>query len=108
MYAKIDDELWGMPLDGILHELMHFQTDFYYRQNPESPVAKLSEDDYYVLKESLPALLDESWKPIITLPDCSYPEYQELRDKLVDFYKRNGDFDELMRFGAEEIERFSR
>ena len=107
-YAKIDDELWGMPLDGILHELMHFQTDFYYRQNPESPVAKLSEDDYYVLKESLPALLDGSWKPIITLPDCSYPEYQELRDKLVDFYKRNGDFDELMRFGAEEVERFNR
>ena len=107
-YAKIDDELWGMPLDGILHELMHFQTDFYYRQNPESPVAKLSEDDYYVLKESLPALLDGSWKPIITLPDCSYPEYQKLRDKLVDFYKRNGDFDELMRFGAEEVERFNR
>ena len=88
--------------------VMHFQTDFYYRQNPESPVAKLSEDDYYVLKESLPALLDESWKPIITLPDCSYPEYQELRDKLVDFYKKNGDFDELMRFGAEEVERFNR
>ena len=107
-YAKIDDELWGMPLDGILHELMHFQTDFYYRQNPESPVAKLSEDDYYVLKESLPALLDESGKPKITLPDCSYPEYQELRDKLVDFYKRNGDFDELMRFGAEEVERLNR
>ena len=107
-YAKIDDELWGMPLDGILHELMHFQTDFYYRQNPKSPVAKLSEDDYYVLKESLPALLDESWKPIITLPDCSYPEYQELRDKLVDFYKRNGNFDELMRFGVEEVEKFNR
>ena len=52
-YAKIDNELWGMPLDGILHELMHFQTDYYYRQNPNSSVSKLSEDDYFVLKESL-------------------------------------------------------
>lgn len=104
-YAKIDNELWGMPLDGILHELMHFQTDFYYRQNPNSSVSKLSEDDYYVLKESLTALLDESWKPIITLPDCSYPEFQILRDKLVDFYNKNQDFDALMEFGAQEVQK---
>lgn len=99
-YAKIDNELWGMPLDGILHELMHFQTDYYYRQNPNSPVSKLSEDDYFVLKESLTVLLDESWKPIITLPDCSYPEYQSIRDQLLDFYHQHQDFDKLMEFGV--------
>lgn len=99
-YAKIDNELWGMPLDGILHELMHFQTDYYYRQNPKSPVSKLSEDDYFILKESLTVLLDESWEPIITLPDCSYPEYQSIRDQLLDFYHQHQDFDKLMEFGA--------
>ena len=102
-YAKIDQELWGMPLDGILHELMHFQTDYYYRENPDSPVAKLNEDEYYVLKESLPVLLDESWKPMISLPDCSYSEFKPLREKLHNFYQQNQDFDRLMEFGAKEV-----
>ena len=102
-YAKIDNKLWGMPLDGILHELMHFQTDYYYRKNPNSSVSKLSKEDYFVLKESLPALLDETWKPLITLPDCSYPEFRVLRDKLVAFYRETEDFDELMEYGAREV-----
>lgn len=104
-YAKIDHELWGMPLDGILHELMHFQTNFYYRQNPASPVAKLTENQYYILKESLSVLLDESWKPIITLSDCSCPEFNPLREKLHQFYQKTPDFDRLMAFGANEVQK---
>ena len=102
-YAKIDEKLWGMPLDGILHELMHFQTDYYYRQNALSSVAKLNEDEYYVLKESLPTLLDESWKPIITLPDCSYPEFKPLREALHDQLTSGINFNQLMEFGAKEV-----
>ena len=105
-FAKIDQKLWGMPLDGILHELMHFQTNYYYRQNPDSPVSRLSDHDYYVFKESLTALLDETWKPIITLPDCSYPEFQVLRDKLRNYYHKTKDFDKLMKFGAEEVAKY--
>ena len=30
-YAKIDNELWGMPLDGTLHELLHLQCNAYWR-----------------------------------------------------------------------------
>ena len=62
-----------MPLDGILHELMHFQTN-YYRENPNSIISTLSEDEYYILKESLTALLDESWKPIMTLIHSIRPQ----------------------------------
>ncbi len=104
-YAKIDDKLWGMPLDGILHELLHFQTDFYYRQNPDSPVSKLTEEEYYILKESLPVLLDESWQPIITLPDQSYPEFNSLREKLHAFYAENPNFDQLIEYGAKEVQK---
>lgn len=104
-YAKIDDKLWGMPLDGILHELLHFQTDFYYRRNPDSPVSKLTEEEYYILKESLPVLLDESWQPIITLPDQSYPEFNSLREKLHAFYAENPDFDQLMEYGVREVQK---
>lgn len=107
MYTHIDNELWGMPLDGILHELMHFQTNKYYRENPDSPVSKLSNKEYYILKESLTALLDEGWKPLITLPDCSYPEFQPLRDKLVAYHKKVQDFDLLMAYGTEEVKKFA-
>lgn len=102
-YAKIDDCLWGMPLDGILHELMHLQTDFYYRQNPNSPVSELSDDEYFILKESLTVLLDESWKPIITLPDCSYPEYGKIRRKLQMHYQQYKNFEKLMEYGVKLI-----
>ena len=98
-YAKIDNELWGMPLDGILHELMHFQTN-YYRENPNSKISTLSEYEYYILKESLTALLDEFWKPIVTLSDASYPEFQVLRDKIRKYYYECRDFDKLMEYGA--------
>ena len=99
LYAKIDNELWGMPLDGFMHELLHFQTDKYWRQDPNSLVSRLSEDDYFRLKESLTVILDEELKPIMTLPDCSYPEYGELREKLHDHWKKNHDFDALVNYG---------
>ena len=105
-YAKIDNELWGMPLDGILHELMHFQTNYYYRENPDSVVSNLSRGEYYILKESLTALLDESWKPIMTLPDASYPEFQVLRDRLREYYYKYRDFDKLMEYGAKEVKNY--
>jgi hypothetical protein len=105
-YAKIDHELWGMPLDGILHELMHFQTNHYYRENPDSVVSNLSRGEYYILKESLTALLDESWKPIMTLPDASYPEFQPLRNQLRDFYYKYRDFDKLMEYGEKEVKNY--
>ena len=64
---------------------------------------KLSEDEYYVLKESLPALLDESWQPIITLPDCSYPEFGPLRAELKQYFAREPNFNQLMVFGAKRV-----
>ena len=100
LYTRIDNELWGMPMDGFMHELLHFQTDKYWRQNPESPVSNLSEDDYFKLKESLTVILDEELKPVITLPDCSYPEFKDLRDKLHAHWKSNHDFDALVNYGV--------
>ena len=105
LFARIDNELWGMPLDGFMHELLHFQTDKYWRQNPNSPVSRLSEDDYFKLKESLTVILDEELKPVITLPDCSYPEFKELREKLHSFWKQSHDFNSLIEYGAKTFRR---
>ena len=62
--------------------------------------------EYYILKESLTALLDESWEPIMTLPGASYPEFQDLRDKLHEYYFKYRDFDKLMEYGAKEVKNY--
>ncbi len=72
---------------------MHFQTN-YYRENPNSNTSPYLSNEYYILKESLTALLDEFWKPIMTCPICKLS--RTLRDKHesiimnVDFDKSNG------------------
>lgn len=101
LYSKIDNELWGMPMDGVLHELQHFQINKYWRQNPASRVAKLNEDQYFELKESLTVILDEELEPIITLPDCSYPQFKELRKVLHAHWKKYHNFDRLVDFGTD-------
>lgn len=104
MYAKIDKELWGMPIDGFLHEGLHFIFDKYWRENKKSPVAKLSEDDFFKLKEALTVILDEELKPVITLPDVSYPEFQDLRNKLHNEWRKHHNFEQLVGYGVKIIQ----
>lgn len=100
MYAKINKKLWGMPIDGFLHEGLHFIFDKYWRNNKKSPVTKLSEDDFFELKEALTVILDEELGPIITLPDVSYPEFQELRNELHGEWCRHHNFEQLVEYGV--------
>lgn len=107
MYAKIDKKLWGMPIDGFLHESLHFQFNKYWRENEESLISKLSEDDYFMIKESLTVILDEELKPTITLPDCSYPEFFDYRKALHDNWKKHHDFDRLVDYGLEKLSEYT-
>lgn len=103
MYAKIDNELWGMPIDGFLHEVLHFQFNKYWREDDSSPVSKLSEEDYFKLKESLTVILDSELQPIISLPDCSYSEFYNYRMALHEHWRDNHDFDSLVEFGIDTL-----
>ena len=102
MYASTEG-VWGMPIDGFLHEGLHFQFTHYWRLNKKSPVSKLSEDEFFYLKESLTVILDEELKPIITLPDCSYSSMQPFRDILHEYWKKYHDFDKLVEFGLKKL-----
>jgi hypothetical protein len=95
--------VWGMPIDGFLHEALHFQFNHYWRQDSESPVSKLSNNNFDSLKEALTVILDEELRPIITLPDESYPELAYLRDPLHEFWKKYHDFDKLVELGLSEL-----
>lgn len=95
--------VWGMPIDGCLHEGLHFQFNHYWREDKKSPVSKLSEDEYFYLKEALTVILDEELKPIITLPDCSYQSMKPFRDILHEHWKKYHDFDKLVIFGLKNL-----
>lgn len=106
MYAKIDNELWGMPIDGFMHELLHFQFNKYWREDKKSLVSKLSEDDYFKVKESMTVILDDELKPIITLPDCSYSDFIDYRNVLHENWRNNHDFDSLVEFALDKLNNY--
>lgn len=95
--------VWGMPIDGFLHEALHFQFYFYWRLDKNSPVHKLNEDEFDYLKEALTVILDEELKPIITLPGCSYPQQIKFRNVLHKHWKKYHDFDKLVKFGLKKL-----
>ena len=42
----------------------------------------------------------------MTLPDASYPEFQDFRNKLHEHYSKHRDFDKLMEYGAKEVKNY--
>jgi len=106
MYDSVEG-VWGMPIDGFLHEGLHFQFEHYWRNNNSSQVYKLSDNDYFYLKESLTVILDEELKPIISVPDKSYSEFAKLRGLLHKHWRKYHDFDKLVEYGLRELEKTS-
>lgn len=94
---------WTSAIHTFLHELCHFQFIHYWRENPSSPVSKLTEDKFEFLKESLTIILDDAFYTIIKKPDQGYDMHQEFRKKLIKFWKREKDFDKLVEFGVRQI-----
>jgi len=96
---------WDHPVASFLHELCHFQFIHYWRENPDSEVFKLSNDQFEFLKESLTMILDEDFFPLIRKPDYGYDLHQEFRKELKEFWKKEKDFDKLVEFGTNEIKK---
>ncbi|MFH0873720.1 MAG: hypothetical protein V1846_02660 [Candidatus Komeilibacteria bacterium] len=91
------------PLHVFLHELCHFQFIHYWREDPKSPVAKLSNDAFEYLKESLTIILDQNFVPPMQRPDRGYIVHQEFRKELTAQWTKNHDFDQLVKFGTERV-----
>lgn len=96
---------WGMPIDGFLHEGLHFQFHYYWGDNKKSPVSKLSDEDFFELKEALAVILDEELQPVITQPDQSYPDLEWLRNPLHKHWKKHHDFEKLVEYGLSILDK---
>jgi len=94
---------WLDPIRGFLHELMHFQFIHYYRNNPDSAVSKLSNEQFEYLKESLTIILNKDFVPLISMSDKGYEKHKNFRQELKLFWESNKNFDELVEFGLKRI-----
>jgi hypothetical protein len=89
----------GSAIDGLLHEALHGETIYYWRDKIDLP-----DEQFNDLREALTVVLDESLMPaIMSEPDSGYPAHQELRKRLHIEWKKTHDFDKLVHFGADLI-----
>ncbi len=94
---------WTNPVATFLHELCHFQFIHYWRENPKSPVSKLTDQQFEFLKESLTIILDKQFFPFIKKLDKGYRIHQEFRKKLLKFWQKEKDFNKLVNFGLKYL-----
>lgn len=79
-----------------VHELLHFQTYAYWQK---AGLKKLKNEEFENLKEALAVVLNEEFLDIIKWRDNGYKVHQHLRKELLKFWKRNKNFDKLVKFG---------
>lgn len=94
---------WKDPMSIFLHELCHFQFTHYWRKNPKSKVAELSDKQFDFLKESLTVILDKDFLPIIQRPDQGYKLHQAFRKELSQFWQKEKDFHKLVEIGTKKV-----
>ena len=94
---------WFDPIRIFMHELLHFQFIHYWKMNQNSPVSKLSDEQFEYLKESLTVILDANLRPLIQMPDRGYKMHEEFRKELYNFWETNKNFDRLVEFGLKKL-----
>lgn len=105
VYDKADYR-WGMPIETFLHEGLHFQFIYYWKEDKKSPVSKLSDDEFDYLKEALTIVIDEDLKPLIIKPDGGYKSQLLFRQILHENWQKYHDFDKLINFGLSKLNKY--
>jgi len=84
-----------------VHELLHFQTYAYWEKFCLKHVTKEQFED---LKESLTVVLNDDFADLIKAKDHGYERHKELRIKLLKFWRKDKNFDRLVRYGVGAME----
>lgn len=97
--------IWkGIPfwITTICHEILHLQFIHYWQTEITE---KIGEAKFEILKESLTFLLDEDeFDQIILSADGGYPNHQQIRNQLSEFWSKEKDFQKLVDFGVKILE----
>jgi uncharacterized protein Usg len=89
---------WANPINTFLHELCHMQFIHYWRENLDSPVSKLTKEQFEDLKESLTVILDKDFLPLISEEDPGYKIHEKFRKLLKDYWGGDKDFEKLVEY----------
>ena len=81
----------------IMHELWHFYT---WHGLGAKELEKLGVQKYNDLKEALTVLLNVECKDLLPegIPDMGYPQHKELREKIVEFWKKDKNINNLWEY----------
>jgi len=82
------------PVQVCLHELLHFYT---HQLLEESFIPSQTFQSFNNFKESLTALLNIEFSDILDRNDQGYPQHQELREHVVEFWQKSKDLRSLSR-----------
>ena len=91
-----------------LHEALHFQFHHYWQNNKKSSVSKLPPDQFELLKESLTVVIDDDVKPLVPFPDKGYPDHQNFRKILHNYWKKHRNFDKLVEYGLKKLPEYTK
>lgn len=91
------------PIANFLHELCHMQFIHFWREVPDSPVSKLSNEQFEDLKEALTIVIDQDFFPLISEADAGYKVHQNFRNLLKVHWAKEKDFEKLVNFALENI-----
>lgn len=84
-------------INVFLHELLHFQTLFYYEKQM---LERLGREEKEHLKEALTVILNVEFKNLLAEKDTGYRIHQYLRAELLKFWRKNRNFEKLISYGV--------
>jgi len=84
-------------INVFLHELLHFQTLFYYEKQI---LERLGREEKEHLKEALTVILNVEFKDLLAEKDMGYRIHQYLRAELLKFWRKNRNFRKLISYGV--------
>ena len=95
IYKTLDSELTTTA-----HEIMHLQFHHYFEEQLRK---ELSHEQFHNLKEALTVLLNIEFGDLFKEKDAGYPSHKELREFIVNEWKKQKDFDVLLEKCVEKL-----
>ena len=90
-----------------LHEVIHFQFIHYWRNDKNSLIYNLSDNEFEFLKESLTVIIDSDAVPPADFVENGYiQQHKEFRKILHEYWKKNHDFEKLIAYDLKRLPSF--